>query len=211
MLQRISFAIVFFAMIGTMVNAEAHHAQQCGNLRPDLDGDADRAFQCITDLELKLEELAGLVDSQARMINTLIDDMKNTIPAVGNHENTAAIIAFYSDKGKKSCPENWSPYELAKDRFILGAGGKYQTVGKPGGEETVTLSVAQMPGHGHSLPYHTTGDEAPGKGHGSPPSPYFKDRVLIVGPLDKGSGETGGNQPHNNMPPYIALYFCKKD
>jgi microcystin-dependent protein len=21
----------------------------------------------------------------------------------------------------------------------------------------------------------------------------------------------GGNQPHNNMPPYIALYFCKKD
>ena len=23
--------------------------------------------------------------------------------------------------------------------------------------------------------------------------------------------KTGGNQPHNNMPPYIALYFCKKD
>ena len=30
-------------------------------------------------------------------------------------------------------------------------------------------------------------------------------------PRNLGTNGMGASEPHNNMPPYIALYFCKKD
>ena len=53
-----------------------------------------------------------------------------------------------------------------------------QTLGQRTGQETVTLSQAQMPAHDHSLP----------------PSPFF-------------TGSTGGGQPQNNMQPTLAVNY----
>ena len=85
-----------------------------------------------------------------------------------------------------------------------------------GGEEKHTLMLEEMPNHGH--PFTGTPVSRGGNSAGS-------DRVLAIGSEDRNYGSytpsgvvgkaggtnTGKTQPHDDMPPYIALYFCKKD
>ena len=112
-----------------------------------------------------------------------------------------AVVAF---EGK--CPEGWSPYSKAEGRFILGVGKgplkKAVFREEPGGEEEVTLTVDGMPEHRHGLyfagAYLKAGNTEQAI-HGNPES------------LNVTTEPAGRGQPHNNMPPYIALYFCKKD
>lgn len=95
------------------------------------------------------------------------------------------------------------------DRFILGAGGSY-SVGATGGEVNHTLTVNEMPSHTHSLPSHMDGIV------------YHSINASVGSKLMQpaaGNGElylysslasAGGSQSHNNMPPYIALYFWER-
>lgn len=100
-------------------------------------------------------------------------------------------------------------WEQLKDKFLLGAGDTY-TNGATGGEATHTLTVDEMPGHNHGFtdywsvaPQTTTGN---------------KKVVAMVGDnegsdnlSDKASTtNTGGGKPHNNMPPYLAVYMWKR-
>jgi len=229
MLPRFSLAVIFGVLLNTTAFAASHSPQQCGNLDPESDGDADRAFQCITDLELKIEALAALVASQTGLINALTTDMKNTIPAVADDANTRSVIAFTADKGEKTCPKSWKPFEPAKDRFIVGAGGKYPvfSIANPlddstGGSPEVTLTEAQMPMHRHKiLAAGNSTDASPTsstsilrtatKAQGLP-----NDNIAYVlrGSSDEPklgrTSQAGSSEPHPNIPPYIALVYCQK-
>ncbi len=92
-------------------------------------------------------------------------------------------------------------------RFLIGAGysmspsqnrSTYQ-VGEYGGEEVHILQTQEMPSHNHGgIPYPW----APYGGGG------FSRGGNTIGSTV--SAETGGNLPHNNLPPYYALlYICK--
>lgn len=141
------------------------------------------------------------------------------------------VAAFDRDDG---CPTGWVPFEPANGRFILGVDGdKYRLpyeAGKPqyqlAGEESVTLKAEHMPKHGHGVStgisgnswYHdgfaggaskegidTTFNNPDKKikrygGHG-----IFPDALEKVGGMPDGT-----TSPHKNMPPYVALYFCKR-
>lgn len=94
-------------------------------------------------------------------------------------------------------------WEQIKDVFLLMAGDTYQA-GTTGGEATHKLSVAEMPSHQHELtidssegPYHASGVDWM---TGSAMRHYAGDMI----------SSTGGNQPHNNMPPYLAVYGYRK-
>ena len=144
----------------------------------------------------------------------------NVVPAIGGDLDTRAVVAFTSEKGERTCPPGWKPYEKAKDRFILGAGNKYQVVGSTGGEETVKLEERHMPSHRHGLAYLTIRGDVrfTDGGLGSsipyadvPPERSFgRSQVSHYGPED-GTLPTGVDEPHNNMPPWIALYYCIKE
>lgn len=137
-----------------------------------------------------------------------------------------AVIAFHKSKEDNGgCPLGWRVFEPVASRFIVGAGPtsskgargepltsyvsyRDNSIEATGGAETHVLSIAEMPGHSHEL------EDA-----------YFdRDRegrpfVELAGGSEKfdvpgrmiSTNVVGGGQPHNNMPPYIALYFCKKD
>lgn len=130
-----------------------------------------------------------------------------------------AVVMF---DGK--CPEGWGLYDEVGGRFVVGAGAHSNTdeTGqrlekyKPwasGGEERVALTTEQMPNHRHNVLGIGNKD-----GNGSNIIPENIALVAdganrgVIGTIDWGFTETtGNNQPHNNMPPYIALSFCKKD
>lgn len=87
-----------------------------------------------------------------------------------------------------------------RDRFIVGAGNSY-AVGTTGGAATVTLTINEMPAHTHVFSrifgHIDGGGMFPG---GNNDSPTWQDTT----------NSTGGNQPHENRPPYYALAFIMK-
>ena len=94
-------------------------------------------------------------------------------------------------------------WERVKDRFLLAAGDTY-SAGSIGGEAEHKLTVDEMPKHTHNsyVKYNSTAGDT--------------NRVMLSSNTGGdytstgGLGETGGDQPHNNMPPYVALYIWTK-
>lgn len=75
----------------------------------------------------------------------------------------------------------------------------FSTSGKTGGEKEVTLTNDMIPEH-----YHTFGI-APQNNSGPYIVPYggnrYSDNAQAI------TSTVGGGQPHNNMPPYFAVYI----
>ncbi len=95
---------------------------------------------------------------------------------------------------------NW---EQIKDRFLLATGDTYSP-GVLDGEATHTLTIDEMPSHDHLINRVWGTDN---RSH----SAVEKDTAF--GELHQVNGfmsETGGNKPHNNMPPYLTVYIWKR-
>ena len=128
------------------------------------------------------------------------------------------------------CPSGWTEHSNARGRVILGVNDQH-LLSETAGKEIHTLSAQELPN------YELTG-QATETGHSHPVSVQFS---ILDGPdgsvnpragLNNGRYESGSpkidvlesahghavtvrsggqNKPHNNMPPYIALYFCTPD
>ena len=128
-----------------------------------------------------------------------------------------AIVAFNRTE-RDPCPDGWSLYEEGKGRFIVGAGHQidaggngvtFLSAGKTGGEEQVTLTIGEMPIHQHVTQLSSIKVVSESS---SPTQAVVVDgSPALMTSRDLSTNPTGGNEPHNNMPPYIALYFCKKE
>jgi microcystin-dependent protein len=96
-----------------------------------------------------------------------------------------------------------------------GAGLSQRSLGQAGGEQTVTLLNSEMPAHTH------TPMAVPGSGNSGSPvgnswaqATYGKGATRWYSTAAPNQGMnplttqlTGGNQPHNNMPPYLCATF----
>ena len=85
-----------------------------------------------------------------------------------------------------------------RDRFVVGAGSTY-AVAATGGEATHTLTIDEMPAHTHNYEGVSWYDKFDGGNWWSPGNAQTKT-----------STPTGGNQSHENRPPYYALAYIKK-
>lgn len=92
-----------------------------------------------------------------------------------------------------------------RDRFIVGAGYTYRK-GDMGGAATVKLTVEQMPSHAHN--FAKAGDRLL-----DAVSTYAvanSNYDHYSGPYDAAMNKAGGDMPHENLPPYYALYYFRK-
>ena len=94
-------------------------------------------------------------------------------------------------------------WERLKDRFLLAAGDSY-AAGSTGGEAQHTLTVDEMPYHTHIVRVGWSNS----KGWGLITS--YGDGTNAVVDSGATTGGTGGSKPHNNMPPYLAVYMWKR-
>lgn len=87
--------------------------------------------------------------------------------------------------------------------------------GETGGEVAVTLLQNQMPSHNHGVACISGQGSANSpanavwasiKGDRVPP-PLYAAAATTVGMSAAALQITGGNQPNNNMPPFLAVYF----
>jgi microcystin-dependent protein len=89
-----------------------------------------------------------------------------------------------------------------RGRFVVGAGtGSGYSIGDKGGASQVTLTVAQMPAHSHGM---ITLWSQPDWGRGDGAWPVW------TGDRNVQTAEAGGDQPHENRPPYYALCYIMR-
>lgn len=91
-------------------------------------------------------------------------------------------------------------WEQIKDTFLLASGEKY-TNGTTGGEEKHKLTIEEMPTHNHRIP--NSGSLTPGWVGLYRNNASDDDSLGFV-------RNVGGDQAHNNMPPYLAVYMWKR-
>lgn len=137
--------------------------------------------------------------------------------------------------------KGWERYKEANGRFVVAENpdDKVIDLGKAsehvlkkkgiesvGGSEEVVLIEAQMPTHKHGYKDIFFSETSSNhnwnrtRGHsdftGVPHKIGLKlkegvDQDNVGYQFSRDSFEKGSNKPHPNMPPYIALYFCKKN
>ena len=110
-------------------------------------------------------------------------------------------------------------WEQIKGRFLLGMSSSY-SAGSTGGEATHTLTEAEMPSHKGHLSAGIVGTTPYEKGNykgflNSSTMTAYGDigrgwNVHAGNEMHPASEAVGGGQPHNNMPPYLAVYIWKR-
>ena len=136
-----------------------------------------------------------------------------------------AVVAFLSP-----CKEfdGWEGYADGAGKFLLGAGkgvlrprGPHKPPSSPseislseiklgdqGGQEAHTLTIPEMPEHNHDNGSGMYLVQITGRYTKTATDSKGKDEIDIRHGFKM--KPAGGGQPHNNMPPYIALHFCQK-
>ena len=105
-------------------------------------------------------------------------------------------------------------WEQIQGRFILACGnngdGTNYSSGVTGGEATHTLTTSEMPAHNHPVKLSADWEYNVGNGSGggymnmSPNGYGWNAGFQLI------TKNTGGNQAHNNMPPYYTAYVWKR-
>ena len=146
-----------------------------------------------------------------------------------------AVVAFDLPN---ECPKDWKRFWHAGGRFIIGAGrhspdgndernvdqngeelsvypsaydgsspGNYTT----GGLEKLTLTTPQIPSHSHELDIDQVQSSGVGRASNEPGAPIMwgVPNETTIRNTHGVVGHQGEALPHDNMPPYVALYFCK--
>lgn len=93
-----------------------------------------------------------------------------------------------------------------------GPGLSLHDLGETGGSDTVSLLESEMPSHSHA--FKGSIDDADlqipgpqmtlGKASGQN---VYSSTATLVNMADNTLAPTGGDQPHNNMQPYLTFYF----
>ena len=217
--QRIAGIAIFFGVTFPATG----YATECAS-KLTTSSSVSSIIQCLKDQETEIAHLAA--------IQPIRGDKGD--PGDPAFVPEGAVIAF--DRPDR-CPPGWANFDEGASRMIVGAyyqrGTGRQNVPTEdengrrlvakhyrdvGGEEMHTLTIEEMPTHGHSPPdgyYHWW---YKGGGYGNhqitdKAEPENFQAAFSV-PATEPSlfpKEAGLGGDHNNMPPYIALYFCKKE
>ena len=166
-----------------------------------------------------------------RSVNGVKPDSKGNVdvPQISANEIVNIIYPvgslYWSSKSTDPATLFGGTWKRIKDKFILAAGDTY-AAGSTGGAASVALTTKQIPAHAHSASTNSTGGHTHTlySGAGGSGGSYFsvgqvygaKNRA-VTSPDWNGDhahtvniSNTGGNQAHDNMPPYIVFYCWER-
>ena len=150
------------------------------------------------------ETIHGSVNSAASIICKDVEGNDSTVQAeLSNLINYIYPIGSIYMSVNEVSPAAFigGTWEKIENRFLLAAGSDYAT-GSTGGEASHVLTIDEMPSHKHYLRL-TKSNVASGSNYARLSSTGdWNDQNLVT--------DEGNNQPHNNMPPYLAVNIWKR-
>lgn len=145
-----------------------------------------------------LEDAQDLISANTNSINSIQTQVNGILELV--YPKGAIYISTIATN--PSVLFGFGEWEQIEDTFLLAAGSDY-IAGSVGGEATHTLTIDEMPSHTHT--YQTTAwVNKTGDINDSSNKEYIDYEI------NRQTQATGGSQPHNNMPPYLAVYMWKR-
>ncbi|MEE1239444.1 MAG: hypothetical protein UHO61_05925 [Acutalibacteraceae bacterium] len=183
-------------------------------------GDADQSVPTVIMVDDEFSEYSSnaimnkTVTEKLSAIDSSLEDMADSI-----WERIYPVGSIYISALSTSPASLFGgTWEQIKDTFLLASGDSY-TAGATGGEEKHTLTEAELP-HLEGAIFNFA---LQNKGATVGTSGVFKSRIasMWVGYATEGENSDGSvsdyidfsfgdNQPHNNMPPYLAVYVWKR-
>ena len=151
--------------------------------------------------------------------NSLVTDTNGNLSVTSSVPNGAIVMWT-----NPTIPVGWSPCDGTngtpdlRSKFIVGANISVNqpnpldpnltslNIGDAGGEEFHQLATHELPSHAHPA---VTGfpDSNPGALSGYATNSGFNNSTPG---FPSGGGSTGGDVPHNNLPPFYALVYIMK-
>ncbi|MFA5592819.1 MAG: prepilin-type N-terminal cleavage/methylation domain-containing protein [Micavibrio sp.] len=129
-----------------------------------------------------------------------------------------AVLAF----NLGACPTGWVPLGDAVGRVIVGSGNYSEAytasggrswshthnyiLGQKGGNASWQMNRDEMPAHDHAMPMGGNAFEQ----ITTMASPFRAVHDNAATDTGKRTYQSGGNQPHENRQPYLALLYCVK-
>lgn len=155
----------------TVANDNGFLVGQNSNFKANVSSNTVILSNQTLNANLSLNVNVSGTSSTALTVNGATGKVHVTAPPVGSNDTTVATTAFVTSAVQSGVPSGvillWSGSIVSiptgwylcdgsnstpdlRNRFVVGAGGSY-AVGASGGASTVTLSVANLPAHTHSL------------------------------------------------------------
>jgi len=165
----------------------------------------------LQDKALPSGDIVGTSDEQT-LSNKTLDSSNNVVEILKKVYPVGAI--YISTVGTNPSTlfgfGTWEEY--GSGRVLVGKSSdtEFDTIGKTGGAKTHTLTKAQMPEHRHGLlrainkTGFSTAYAEPISGWGIPMNRSDGSNALDV------ITDTGDSEAHNNLPPYIVVYFFRR-
>lgn len=160
---------------------------------------------------------AEAAEAQAAELRTALLVTQEQMPPRGS------ILMVDDGRG---CPAGWTDVALAEPEVFAGrmpvATGfaeerTFRGFREIGGSEAVVLEEANLPPHAHTLPlaFVASRDRAEGSraGSGFTGGGSFGNQQVATRSLSgrERTERAGGALPHDNMPPYVSLFWCRRD
>ena len=163
---------------------------------------------------VKLDIMKGATNSSAGEIGLVpkpdMGDTKLFLKSSGIWDYIFPVgSVYFNDRNTNPSEYFGGTWErISKGQFIVGVDeddDDFASYGLTGGEKEVTLTVNEMPVHGHVWqPKNMSIYFQSGTGHARVYSGAAGDMEQIW------TSNVGGNAPHNNLPPYCPLYIWRR-
>lgn len=160
----------------------------------------------IADGAVTMNKISGLTVGTSVIENNAVTNDK--ITSVEVSKVTGLLDKIYPVGSIYMAVNNVNPtaifggtWEQIRGKFLFGSDTNH-ALGTTGGEETHKLTTQEMPNHNHQ-------QRAAGAGGNQIRLLYDGEGggwVVTTAP----TGENGGDQPHNNMPPYLTVNMWKR-
>jgi len=183
---------------GSDFNTEFTAVKTAVNSKANLNGSASETFSAVTAAAgTSTTQVATTAFVETATSSTNIADQVYPIGAIFTtvtaYANSAAVVTAIGGT-------TWTAFGGGKVLVGLDSGDSaFDTVEETGGSKTHTLSTSEMPAHTHT--YRKPTNQSSKGGGGDTAMESYSDTV---------TGSTGGGSAHNNVQPYIVVYFWKR-
>lgn len=173
----------------------------------------EQAEESSTQLETVADNVSQLLQT-TRVLTAQVSALQEELKSLRDRLPPEDAIMLVDDAD--GCPTGWIDVAAREPQIFAGrtiVARGFHSDRQPreyrdtGGEEEHLLEWGEMPPHTHS--YEDTFVEIVG-GNEQLSAAARSQRVRNK-KAEKETSEAGRGEPHNNMPPFIALYYCKKD